>query len=266
MRTISIINLKGGCAKTLSSVNIAHILSAVHKRKVLLIDNDKQGDASKLLNRHSYARPGTGAILTDREIDMAAVIQSTDYEGLDIVAANMNLLTATLEVMLDQKRPQHNRFKKALEQVGEKYDYCIIDNAPDINISTINALAASDDVLVPVPIDDFAIDGLKELVEQINNTRQDLNPGLRFCGCFITQFDRTNEADMQGEVYLRGLEAYPLFETHIRRTLKMKPSTFARKPILEYSSRCGAARDYQALVREYLNMCPNRTQCAGKEE
>ena len=257
MRTISIINLKGGCAKTLSSVNIAHILSAVHRKKVLLIDNDKQGDASKLLNRHSYTRPGTGEILTDRGLDMAAVIQSTDYEGLDIVTANMNLLTATLEVMLDQKRPQHNRFKKALEQVGEKYDYCIIDNAPDINIAIINALAASDDVLVPVTIDDFAIDGLKELEEQINNTREDLNPGLRFCGCFITQYDRTNEADTQGEAYLKGLEAYPLFETHIRRTLKMKPSTFARKPILEYSSRCGAARDYKALVEEYLGMCPS---------
>ncbi|MCI9500657.1 MAG: ParA family protein [Hungatella sp.] len=265
MRTISIINLKGGCAKTLSSVNIAHILSAVHKRKVLLIDNDKQGDASKLLNRHGYTRPGVEEILTDRGIDMTAVIQSTDYEGLDIVTANMNLLTATLEVMLDQKRPQHNRFKKALEQVRGKYDFCIIDNAPDINISTINALTASDDVLVPVTIDDFAIDGLKELVEQINNTREDLNPNLRFCGCFITQFDRANEADKQGEVYLKGLEAYPLFETHIRRTLKMKPSTFVRKPILEYSCRCGAARDYKALVEEYLNMCPSGTQSIGKE-
>lgn len=164
MRIISIINLKGGVAKTVSSVNIAHILSSAHNKKVLLIDNDKQGDASKLLNRHSYTRPGTAKILTDREFDMSVIIQPTEYEGLDVVTANMNLLTAALEVMLDQKRPQHNRLKKALEQVKGKYDFCIIDNAPDINISTINALAASDDVLVP--IDDFSIDGLKELVEQ----------------------------------------------------------------------------------------------------
>ena len=143
---------------------------------------------------------------------MTAVIQSTDYEGLDIVMANMNLLTATLEVMLDQKRPQHNRFRRVLEQVEGKYDFCIIDNAPDINISTINALAVSDDVLVPVTIDDFAIDGLKKLVEQIDNTREDLNPVLRFCGCFITQYDRTNKADTQGE-------AYPLFETHMQRMI-----------------------------------------------
>ncbi len=263
MRTVSIINLKGGCAKTLSSVNIAHVLATVHNQRVLLIDNDKQGDASKILNCHGYTRPGTEEILTERHVDTSKIIQATDYKGLDIIPANMNLLTATLTVMLDQKRPQHNRFKKALEQVDDSYDFCMIDNAPDINIATINALVASDDVLVPVTIDDFAIDGLSELVEQIHNTREDLNPDLRFCGCFITQYDRMNEADWQGEAYLKGLEAYPLFHTHIRRTLKMKPCTFARKPILEYSSRCGAARDYKALVEEYLTMCPTRTHGSG---
>ena len=82
MRTISIINLKGGCAKTLSSVNIAHILAFVYGKKVLLIDNDKQGDASKILNCHSYEHPGTAEILTERNIRMSEVIQHTSYEGL----------------------------------------------------------------------------------------------------------------------------------------------------------------------------------------
>ena len=213
MKVLSIINLKGGVAKTISSVNMAHILAAVHGCKVLLIDNDKQGNASKILN----------------------------------------LLTANLEVMLDQSRPQQTRFKKFLDGIQSEYDYCIIDNAPDINISTINALVASNDVMVPITIDDFAIDGLAELKEQSDHTREDLNPGLRFCGCFVTQYDRTNEADTQGEEFLKTLE-YPLFETHIRRTPKMKPSTFERKPIIVYSSRCGAAYDYKALVQEYLRM------------
>ena len=77
----------------------------------------------------------------------------------------MNLLTANLEVMLDQKRPQQTRFRTALATVADQYDFCIIDNAPDINISTINALVASDSVMVPITIDDFAIDGLAELKE-----------------------------------------------------------------------------------------------------
>ena len=102
MRTISIINLKGGCAKTLSSINIAYVLASVHGGRVLLLDNDKQGDASKIMNRHGYERPGTADILTERKIGMS-------------------------EVMLDQKRPQHNRFERALAQVDRAYDFCVID-------------------------------------------------------------------------------------------------------------------------------------------
>ncbi len=252
MKIISIINLKGGVAKTISSVNIAHILAAVHGYKVLLVDNDKQGNASKIMNRHGYEAPGVAEVMTDRDIDMKAVIQHTDYEGLDIITANMNLLTANLAVMLDQSRPQQTRFRKALQQVAGQYDYCIIDNAPDINISTINALVASDDVLIPITIDDFSLDGLAELKEQIDNTREDLNPALCFRGCFITQYDRTNEADQQGEEYLKAWNEYLVFDTHIRRTAKMKPCTFERKPILVYSSRCVAAQDYKAFVKEYL--------------
>lgn len=253
MKTLSIINLKGGVAKTISSVNMAHILTAAHGFKVLLIDNDKQGNASKILNRHNYSNKGTAEIMTERNLNMAEVIQHTDYEGLDIITANMNLLKANLEVLLDQQRPQQTRFKKALEQVKDQYDFCIIDNAPDINVSTINALVASDDVMVPITIDDFAIDGLAELKEQIDNTREDLNPELNFRGCFVTQYDRLNEADGQGEEYLKSLN-YPVFNTHIRKTPKMKPSTFAREPIMLYSSRCSATQDYKSLVVEYLNM------------
>ena len=168
MKVLSIINLKGGVAKTISSVNMAHILAAVKGFKVLLIDNDKQGNASKIMNRHSYDHKGTAEVMTQRGIDPAEVIQHTDFEGLDIITANMNLLTANLEVMLDQSRPQQTRFKKFLDGLQNEYDYCIIDNAPDINISTINALVASQDVMVPITIDDFAIDGLAELKEQID--------------------------------------------------------------------------------------------------
>ena len=254
MKTISIINLKGGVAKTTSSVNIAYILNAVHKKKVLLIDNDKQGNASKFFNRHSYDKASVAEVMVVRDIDTAAVIQHTDYEGLDIITANMNLSKANQKVLLDQSCIQQTRFKRALRQVAGQYDFCIIDNAPDINISTINALAASDDVLVPITIDDFSLDGLEELTEQIENARENLNPALCFRGCFITQYDRLNEADQQGEQYLQVCNKYPLFDTHIRRTAKMKPSTFERKPILLYSSHCGAAQDYKKLVEEYLKM------------
>lgn len=180
MQTLSIINLKGGVAKTTSSVNMAHILAAVHGAKVLLVDNDKQGNASKFLNRHNYDHAGMAEIMVERKPDTKEIIQHTEFPGLDVITANMNLLTANLKVMLDQQRPQQTRLKAALQQISGEYDYCIIDNAPDINISTINALVASNTVMVPITIDDFAIDGLAELKEQISNTKEDLNPELRF--------------------------------------------------------------------------------------
>ena len=251
MKTISIINLKGGVAKTLTADNMAHVLAVFHNKRVLLVDNDKQGNTSKAFGVHSYDEKSLSDVLTARRLDVREVIKKTRFENIDVLPANMTLIRANMEVLMDTTRPQQTRLRAALDPVAGQYDFCIIDNAPDINISTINALVASDDVMVPITIDDFAIDGLAELKEQIDNTREDLNPQLRFCGCFVTQYDRANEADTQGEEFLKTLE-YPVFDTHIRKTPKMKPSTFERLPIILYSPRCGASADYKALVEEWL--------------
>jgi len=251
MKTISIINLKGGVAKTISAANVAHILSAVHGQRVLLVDNDKQGNISKMFGLHSYDRPSIAELLTERDANLDEIIAPTRYGLLHVIPANMTLLKANLEVLLDASRPQQTRLRTAFRRIAGEYDYSVIDCAPDINISTINALVASDDVLIPIKIDKFAFDGLAELKEQIDNTREDLNPGLRLRGCFVTSY-QNNEVNRQGEAWLHGQSDYPIFATHIRRTEKVDESTFASTPIFEYSRRCGAARDYLALVREYL--------------
>lgn len=252
MKTISIINLKGGVAKTISATNIAHILATVHGKRVLIVDNDKQGNASKLFKRHSYDKPSVSEIMTVRGVNTHDVICKTDYPNLDIIPSNMTLLKANLQVLLDSSRPQQTRFKNAFKAIEDEYDYCIIDNAPDINISTINALVASDEVLIPIKIDNFAFDGLKELLEQIENTKEELNPKLNLRGCLVTSYQK-NDVNVQGKEWLMAQSEYHVFDTHIRRTEKVDESTFATMPILEYSKRCGAARDYLNLVEEYLN-------------
>lgn len=251
MKTISIINLKGGVAKTLTAGSMAHILAVYHGKRVLLIDNDKQGNTSKAFGVHSYDDKSISDVLTARRIDPHEVIKKTRFENIDVLPANMTLIRANLEVMLDSTRPQQTRLRAALDPVAGEYDYCIIDNAPDINISTINALVASDDVIVPIKIDKYAFDGLEELKEQIEETRDDLNPRLRLAGCLITNFQRT-DADSQGEEWLKAKPEYPVFSTHIRYSEKVTESTFAESPIAEYSRRSGAAMDYIAFVREYL--------------
>lgn len=121
MRTISIINLKGGVAKTTSSINIAYILTQ-RGYKVLLVDNDKQGDCSRGLNRRTSDGDGIDRIMTDRHPDMQSLIHNTDYDNLDIITANLGLLTANTKVTMDRVRPQQNRLKKALQQVSDQYD------------------------------------------------------------------------------------------------------------------------------------------------
>jgi chromosome partitioning protein len=185
MKIISIINLKGGVAKTISSINIAHILAIVHSKKVLIIDNDKQGNTSKFFSLGNEEELSIADILLNRDINIKDVIGATQYENIDLIKANMSLLQANLTIK------QSDILKRALEDVNKDYYYCIIDNAPDINLSTINAIVASNDILIPVKADVFALDGLKEINEQINNAKQ-VNPNLILKGCFITQWQNNN--------------------------------------------------------------------------
>ena len=251
MRVISIINLKGGVAKTISAINIAHILATVHEKKVLIIDNDKQGNTSKLFDLHSYDHKTIADVMTEKELNIEEVILPTQYTNLDILPANMNLLKANLDVLLDMSRPQQTRLKKALSTIKEQYDYCIIDNAPDINMSVINALVVSDDVLVPIKVDKFAFDGLEQLTEQIEDVRE-FNPNICFRGCFLTMYQRNN-VNIQGNEWLKTQSQYPIFDTIIRKSTKVDETTFAGKPLLDYAKKCTSAKDYIALVNEYLS-------------
>jgi chromosome partitioning protein len=252
MRTLSIINLKGGVAKTISSINIACVLASVYNKRVLLIDNDKQGNTSKFFKLHSYDDPSITDVLTTKGFETEKVIKHTKYSGLDVMPANMNLLRANKEILLDVSRPQQTRLKKALESIKDQYDYCIIDNAPDINMSVINALIASDDVLVPIKVDKFAFDGLDQLIEQIDDVRE-FNENLNFAGCFITMYQK-NTVNMQGVEWLKSNDRYPMFETIIRKTVKVDETTFTGQSLLEYAKNSTASKDYQALVSEYLRM------------
>ncbi|MEA0556051.1 ParA family protein [Lysinibacillus irui] len=252
MKTISIINLKGGVAKTISAINIAYTLVKVRGKKVLLIDNDKQGNTSKFFNLHNYEDKSLADLLTDRDCNIHSVIKRTAYEGLDIIPANMNLLQANKEILLDVARPQQTRLRKALSQLNDEYDYCIIDNAPDINMTVINALVATDDVLVPIKVDKFAFDGLEQLLDQIANV-QEFNEKIVFKGCFITMYQR-NGVNVQGNEYLASSTDYPLFHTVVRKTVKVDETTFVGRPLLDYK-KSTAGQDYEKLVKEYLEMC-----------
>ena len=256
MKVINIINLKGGVAKTISAINIAYLLAEVHGFRVLLIDNDKQGNTSKFFKRHSYEAPSIADVLTNKDTNtLRGALQNSGYENLHLLPANMNLLRANKELLIDTSRPQQTRLKKALtamENAGYTYDYAVIDNAPDLSMSAINALVAADDVLIPIKIDQFAFDGLDQLKEQIDDTRE-FNETIRIAGCFVTMYTRNN-VNAQGAEWLKGNINMPLFQTMIRKTVRVDESTFAGLPLGVYAKNSTAAKDYEALVAEYLKM------------
>lgn len=250
MKTIAVINMKGGCAKTTTTVNMAHILAKDYGKRVLVIDNDKQGNLSKACGVWSYDNPSLADILTGAA-GITEVIQTTQNPLLNAIPANMHLLTANLMVIKDEDREQATILKNELEEVADTYDYCIIDCPPDINISVINALVAADEVIIPIKIDGYAFDGMDELEEQISNAKA-LNPKLKLRGCLVTMF-YNRDVCRQGEAWLQN-QRYPVFKTHIRRTEKADEVTFTNESLMEYSPRSGAARDYKAFVKEYLEV------------
>ena len=175
MKTISILNLKGGVAKTFTAANMAYEL---YRRgyKVLLIDNDKQGNLSKAYSRYDAENvaPVTRLLAGDWE-NADELIQHTEYEGIDIVTANMSLFGATWNLTKEDSENQIERYKALvyakMQYYGDctiygKYDYCIIDNPPDIGLNVVNALAITDEVIVPVKVDEDALEGLDIVTEQ----------------------------------------------------------------------------------------------------
>ncbi len=250
MKTLSFINFKGGVAKTVSAVNFAYILAALHDKRVLLIDNDKQGSASKFFGAYDPDAASISDVLTAKDFLIHDAIRRTEYDGLDVIPANMSLLRAVRDILIDVQRPQQTRLSKALRQVADEYDFAIIDNAPDLNMSVINALVASDEVLIPIKVDLWALDGMKDLLDIIEDIRA-FNEDIRVAGCFVTMYSRNN-VNAQGVDRLKQEADAPFFNTVIRNTVKVQETTFYGKPLHVYSRNSTAARDYEALVAEYL--------------
>lgn len=255
MRVISFINLKGGVGKSVSPINFAHILATQHDYRVLLVDNDKQGNTSKFFDLHDYQHPSVSDVLTKKNYRIADVIRRTAYERFDILPANMLLLKADQEVLLDSVRPQQTRLRTALRQVVDQYDFAIIDNAPDLSMSVINALVATDDVLIPIKIDNFSFDGVDQILGCVEDIRE-FNGGIRVAGGFVTMYERNN-VKCQGGDYLEAREDLPMLMTRIRKAVVVNETTFQGVPIVEYASKSSTAKDYLDLVAEYLSqkMC-----------
>lgn len=251
MRVIAMINLKGGVAKTTTVINMGMILNYIHKKKVLIVDNDTQANLSKFFNVCDYENKSMEDILREKEVDVRKIIKRSEKENLDIIPANMNLEAAVVDLMIDQEVEQNTKLRNALEQVKDEYDYCIIDCPPGVGINVINALTVADDVIVPIKIDKHSLDGMQDLEDIILEVKENYNSELNMMACLVTMFKNTL-VNITGEKILKESE-YATFDTHIRYSEKVNELSFQEgKAITEFSPRSAAARDYKKFVEEYL--------------
>lgn len=255
MRTTAIINLKGGVGKTTTAINLSYQLYEMGK-SVLLIDLDKQGNVSKFYGIHSYDKASVADVLLGRckvEECVQRVYGDACDRCIEIIPSNMNLLTADRQILLDVTRSQQTRLKKALCEVKDAmaYDYCIIDCAPDINMSVINALVAADDVVIPATIDQFTYDGIEEIKAQIEDVRDNFNPSLRIGGCLITSY-RDNDFNRDGVDYLASKMDGLVYNSRVKWSGLVNGSTFEKQPLEVYSPRCAAAKGYRDFALEYI--------------
>lgn len=252
MKVLTIANLKGGVGKTVTTINTAYVLATEYGKKVLLVDNDQQGNCSQFFGVYGYDRPSMTDVMK-RRVTAEEVIQRTEYEGLDIIPANLSLAEAEKAVLMDSVTPQQVRLKEILRQVKEDYDYVLIDNAPSLGMCVINSLATSDYLIIPAKIDKFTFDGIDSLMNQLATVKEYFNPQIELLGTLITSY-RRNDTNQQGVEWLKQAEKYKAFDSYIRWTDKMDESTFTAEPVMVHSPRCGAAKDYKAFVAELVKM------------
>lgn len=250
---ISMCNQKGGVGKTTTTINLGASL-VEYGRRVLLVDFDPQGSLSVGLgvNPHTLERSVYNLLLSRRD-KVGDVIQPTVVEGLDLLPANIDLSAAEVQLVSEVAREQ--TLKRVIDQVRGDYDMILIDCAPSLGLLTINALTASDYVIMPLECEFFALRGIALLTDTIEKVQDRLNPDLKIMGILGTMFDpRTLHAR---EVMERVVQAFGdvVFHTVIKRTIRFPETTVAGEPITTYASTSPGAQAYRDLAKEVLARC-----------
>jgi chromosome partitioning protein len=248
-KIITLVNQKGGVGKTTSAINIAASL-AVLEYKTLLVDADPQANATSGVGFDPKAIKTSIYECLVNDVKVKDIILQTETPNLDLIPSHLDLVGAEIELINHPNREKI--FKQTLAEIKGNYDYIIIDCSPSLGLITVNALTASDSVLIPVQCEYFALEGLGKLLNTIKIVQNRLNPDLEIEGILLTMYDsRLNLSKQVVEEIRRHFENI-VYDTIIFRNTKLGEAPSFGKPAVMYDAESKGAVNYMNLVREIL--------------
>ena len=248
-KIFSIVNQKGGVGKTTTAINIATAMSAIGK-KVLLIDMDPQGNASTGLGVDVSERQNTIYEVIIGQIDASEAIIKTKIPNLKIITSTVDLSASEVELVNIEQR--EFLLKNSLEKIVADFDIIIIDCPPSLGLLTLNALCASDSILIPMQCEFFSLEGLSHLLNTVGLIKDNLNQNLAISGIILTMHDKRNKLTEQVEEDVRNFLGDKVYENYIPRNVKLSEAPSYGLPGIIYDSKCTGSIAYLKLVKEII--------------
>ena len=248
-KIISVVNQKGGVGKTTTAVNLAAGVGLVGK-KVLIVDADPQGNTTSGYGVSKKDNTATCYELLVGTTRVEPTIITTEFKNVDIIPASMDLAAAEIDLIDTERR--ESQLKLALSPVREKYDYIFIDCPPSLGLITINALVASDTVLVPIQCEYFALEGLSQLMASVRQVKRLYNPTLEIEGIVLTMFDGRLNLTQQVVGEIKKYFANKLYKTAIPRAVRLSEAPSYGTPIQYYDKRSKGSVAYNDLAKEFI--------------
>lgn len=249
-KIVAVSNQKGGVGKTTTSINLSAFLAAMGKT-VLLVDIDPQGNASSGLGIQKKNLTNTIYNVLLGDIEASDAIVKTTVERLSIIPSNIDLVGAEVELINNVKK-RDEILRSALNPLRNDYDFMIIDCPPSLGLLTVNALAASDSIMIPLQGEYFALEGLSQLMNTIRLVKRHYNPTLEVEGVVLTMYDARSNLGMQVTDEILKYFGKKVFAVRIPRNVKLGEAPSYGLPVMQYEPRSSGAMAYKALTEEFL--------------